>query len=117
MSIRDYKDLHIWLKGIEIAKSIYAITDSFPTNELYCLTSQLRKAGISISSNIAEGFMRKHSKEYAYFLSISLGSCAEIETQLIISKSRNYIAESLYNNLIGEIQYEMKMISSLLSKL
>jgi len=85
MKIKNYKELKIWQKGIEIAEKVYLITDDFPKSELYGLTSQMRKASVSISSNIAEGFVRQYSKEYKQFLYISLGSCAELETQLILS--------------------------------
>jgi len=85
MKIKDYKDLQIWQKGIEIADKIYSVTEGFPKTELYCLISQMRRASISIPSNIAEGFARHHSREYKQFLYISLGSCAELETQLILS--------------------------------
>ena len=115
--IKDYKDLHIWQKGIEIVDKIYSITERFPQNELYGLTSQMRKAAVSIPSNIAEGFVRKHTKEYSYFLSISLGSCAEIDTQIIIATNRKYIEKSLCESTINEVYYEMRMISSLLNKL
>ena len=117
MQIKDYKDLMIWQKGIEIVDKIYSVTDSFPKDELYGLTSQMRKAGVSIPSNIAEGFVRRHVKEYFHFLSISLGSCAELETQLIISSMRKYIDEKTKQNFLEDLNYEMRMISSLIGKL
>ncbi|MBM3149956.1 MAG: four helix bundle protein, partial [Chloroflexi bacterium] len=73
--MQDYKDLKVWQMGIEIVDKIYSITDNFPKAELYALTSQMRRAAVSIPSNIAEGFARRHTKEYKQFLSISLGSC------------------------------------------
>jgi four helix bundle protein len=117
MQIQDYKDLRIWQNGIEIVDNIYSTTESFPKNEVYGLTSQMRRAAISILSNIAEGFVRKHTKEYLHFLSISLGSCAELDTQFVISKNRDYVTENIYHESIKQINHEMRMISSLMNKL
>ncbi|MHC4625037.1 MAG: four helix bundle protein, partial [Planctomycetota bacterium] len=68
MNVKDYKDLKVWQKGIEIVDKIYLITDSFPRDELYGLVAQMRKAAVSIPSNVAEGFARHHPKEYKQFL-------------------------------------------------
>lgn len=84
--IKNFKDLRIWQKGIEIVKDVYSLTKKFPREELYGLTSQLRRSAISIPSNIAEGFKRYHNREYKQFLHIALGSSAELESQLVISK-------------------------------
>ena len=78
--INSFKDLRIWQKGMEIVTDIYTLTKKFPKEELFSLTSQLRRSAISIPSNIAEGFKRFHNKEYKQFLFITLGSCAELET-------------------------------------
>ena len=93
MKVKDYKELKVWQKGIEIVDKIYSITDKFPKEELYGIVSQMRRAAISIPSNIAEGFVRHHTNEYKQFLYISLGSCAELDTQLIISNRRNYVTK------------------------
>jgi four helix bundle protein len=111
------KDLQIWQKGIEIVDKIYALTDSFPKAELYGLSSQMKKASVSIPSNIAEGFARNHSKEYKQFLSIALGSCAELDTQLIIANRRDYIKKNDLEVLADQINHESRMISSLINKL
>ncbi len=74
--IKSFKDLKIWQKGIEIVKDVYDITKSFPKEELYGLTSQMRRCAVSIPSNIAEGFKRYHNKEFKQFLYITLGSSA-----------------------------------------
>ncbi len=86
MYARSYKDLIVWQKSIQLVKSIYRITEHFPKSELYGLSSQMRRAAISIPSNIAEGYKRKGRAEFIQFLSIAGGSAAELETQLIISK-------------------------------
>lgn len=117
MKVKDYKDLRVWQKGIEIAEKIYTVTDNFPKTELYGLASQMRRASVSISSNIAEGFVRSHRKEYTQFLYISLGSCAELDTQLIIANKRNYITKSKTEELAEEINHESRMIVSLINRI
>ena len=82
--IRNFKDLDIWKLAKEIVLDIYKETNNFPKTEVFALSSQIRRASISIPSNIAEGFNRYYNKEYKQFLYISLGSCAEIETQIEI---------------------------------
>ena len=115
--IRSFKDLKIWQKGIETVQEIYRITESFPQKELYSLTSQMRRAVVSIPSNIAEGFRRQHNKEYKQFLNIALGSCAELETQVIIARRLKYINESQEENLVNLITYICKMTVNLIKKL
>ena len=117
MKVKDYKDLKIWQKGFEISDKIYSITESFPKTELYCLISQMNRASVSIPSNIAEGFMRQHSKKYKQFLYISLGSCAELETQLILANKRNYITKSKLEELAEDINHECRMIVTLIGKI
>lgn len=90
MSGRNYRDLIVWQRAIELVVEIYRITRTFPKEELYCLTSQMRRAAISIPSNIAEGQGRRTRKEFANFLSIAHGSLREIETQLIIAQQLQY---------------------------
>ena len=77
--IRNFRDLDIWKKGIEIVKDTYRIAGGFPKQEFYGLVSQMQKSAVSIPSNIAEGFNRFHNKEYKQFLYVALGSCAELE--------------------------------------
>lgn len=99
MKIRNHKDLRIWQTGIQISDLIYNITGKFPKNEQFSLTDQMRRAAISIPSNIAEGFPRKSKKEYGRFLSIALGSCTELETQIVIAKNRDYISKDDLPNI------------------
>jgi four helix bundle protein len=115
--IKDYKDLRIWQTGIEVVKKVYSITKLFPKEELYGLTNQLRRSAISIPSNIAEGFARQHNREYKQFLYISLGSCAELETQLIIAREMGYLEESEFVRIIEEISSVAKMTTNLIKKL
>ncbi len=86
MKLKSYKDLISWQKSILLVEEIYLLTSKFPAEERFGIISQLRRAAISISSNIAEGYGRKSVKEYLQFYSISYGSALEIETQLIIAK-------------------------------
>jgi len=117
MKVKDYKDLRVWQKGIEIVDKIYSITNCFPKEELYGLVIQMRKAAVSIPSNVAEGFVRHHSKEYKQFLYISLGSCAELDTQVVIAHRRSYITKKSLEELAEDINYETRMLVSLINKL
>ena len=87
MKVSSYKELKVWQKAMQLVKEIYILTDNFPKDEVYGLRSQMERAAVSIPSQIAEGYLRSHKKEYLHFLSISLGSAAELETQVIICKS------------------------------
>lgn len=117
MKVKDYKDLKVWQKGIEIVDKIYTITAKFPKEEVYGLVLQMRKAAVSIPSNIAEGFVRHHSKEYKQFLYISLGSCAELDTQVIISHRRKYITKEELEELTEDINHESRMLVNLINKI
>ena len=112
MKINSYKDLIVWQKSMLLAKQIYAITSTFPKSELLGLISQMRRATVSIPSNIAEGFSRRHAKEHSQFLRISLGSLTELETQLILSKELGFIKE----NRFIEISFLIEEISKMLHK-
>ena len=117
MKAGDYKDLQVWQKGIDIVDKIYSITNDFPKDELYGLVSQMRRASVRITSNVAEGFATHHTKEYKQFLYMSLGSCAELDTQLIIANRRNYITKKKLTELAEDINHESRMLVSLIKKL
>lgn len=93
MYIQSYKELIVWQKSIELIKSIYQLTSNFPESELYGIVMQIRRAAISIPSNIAEGYGRRSHKEYFQFYAIAYGSVLELETQLIIAKELNFAQE------------------------
>jgi four helix bundle protein len=112
--IKNFKDLKIWQKGIGLAKEVYLITDDFPSKATYGIVSQMRRAAVSISSNIAEGFMRKHNKEYKQFLYIALGSLAELETQIILSEELNFLGNDECNSIKANIDELNKMITGLI---
>ena len=115
--IINFRDLNIWQLGKTIAKEVYCMTKKFPSSEMYGLQSQMRRAAISIASNIAEGFNRYHNKEYRQFLFIALGSCAELETQLEIAHDVGLIGVEDLKSQIQQITSETKMIRSLIKKL
>ena len=93
--IKNFRDLDVWLLAMEIVVDIYEYTKTFPKEEVYGLVSQMRRAAVSIASNIAEGFNRYHNKEYRQFLYITLGSCAELETQIEVSLLLGYITQAV----------------------
>ena len=111
--MKTHRDLDVWKKSVNFVVSIYRITSKFPKEEIYGITSQIRRASVSIPSNIAEGAGRKSDKEFLQFLSIALGSIAEIDTQLIISKELKFMSELDYNNLLNDLIEIRKMILGL----
>ena len=115
--IKTFRELNIWNAGIEIVKAIYQLTEIFPKQETYGLISQMRRSAVSIPSNVAEGFRRFHNKEYRQFLYTSLGSCAELETQLTIAMELNYIQKDTENKLLEKLDHICRMISNLIKKL
>jgi four helix bundle protein len=90
--IRNFRDLEVWKLGKEIILDVYKMTRDFPAGEMYGLVSQMRRAAVSIPCNVAEGFNRRHNKEYRQILYVSLGSCAELETQAEIAHELGFIA-------------------------
>ena len=113
----NFKDLKIWSKGIDLVIDIYKLTSKFPLEEKFGLISQIRRAAVSIPSNIAEGHSRKTSKDFKQFIAIAKGSLSELETQLIISFKLNFISKEefeIINNRIKELE---KMTASFYGKL
>lgn len=110
---RSYKDLEVWKLAVDFVKKVYQVTAKFPAAEIYGLTNQIRKAAISIPSNIAEGQGRISSREFRQYLSIALGSLAEIETQLIIAKEINYLSSEELNPLLSILDRIRKMTKGL----
>lgn len=117
-AIKSYKDLLIWQKGFDIVISTYKLSKSFPQEELYALTSQIKRAAISIPSNIAEGYGRNTDKSFSHFIDISRGSLYELETQLLIAKELEFIEDlNLFNHVISMINEESKMINAFYASL
>jgi four helix bundle protein len=112
--IKNFRDLDVWRLGMEIVVDVYKCTKGFPKEEMYGLISQMRRAALSIPSNVAEGFNRYHNKEYRQFLYIALGSCAELETQIEVSLFLTYITESIRDRMIEKLDHESRMLRNLI---
>jgi four helix bundle protein len=115
--MNNHKDLEVWKKSIEYVKNIYEVTKSFPKDEIYGLTNQIRRAAVSIPSNIAEGAARKGETEFKQFLYIALGSLSEVETQLIISLEIGYFDKAQFEKLNSELISIRKMLIGLIRSL
>ncbi len=116
-AIQNFRDLKVWQLGKEIVVETYKLTRTFPSEELYGLTSQMRRAAISIPCNVSEGHSRRATKDYQRFLNIAAGSCAELETQVEISLELGYLKEVLCENFMEKIDYERRMLRKLIGKL
>jgi len=111
-----HKNLEVWKKAMELSNEIYKVTKLFPKDELFGLVSQMRRAVVSIPSNIAEGYGRSSNAEVVHFLYNSLGSSNEIDTQLLISYNNGYICAEDFNQLDGLNSEVNKMLHSLIYK-
>jgi len=116
-NINDFKDLEVWQKSILLVKKVYLLTHQFPKSEQFGLTSQIRRSAVSIPSNIAEGHARIGIKEYRHFISIALGSSAELETQIIIGLELEYIDSVDDMEMLKSIQSIRMMLNKLYSSL
>jgi four helix bundle protein len=116
-NIASFRDLLIWQRGIKLVKEVYEEARGFPKEELYGLTNQMRRSAISIPSNISEGHSRQHKSEFRQFLSIALGSLAELETQILIARELVYISDERLEYLIDQMNSLGKMIRALMKKL
>jgi four helix bundle protein len=112
---RAHHDLKVWQEAMELVKMIYENSSSFPAEENYGLKSQIRRAAVSISSNIAEGAARTGTKEFLQFLSISRGSLSEVETQLLISKNLGYIKNN--DPILEQIDKVFALLGGLINSL
>ena len=108
-----YRDLLVWQSAMQIAEDIYRLTDNLPKHEMYSLTNQLRRAAISVPSNIAEGHGRNSPKEFNHFLGIALGSLSELETQLLLAVRLNYFKEQELIALLKTTNEAAKMLQGL----
>ncbi|WPL18257.1 four helix bundle protein [Thiorhodovibrio winogradskyi] len=117
MSVQSYKDLIVWQKALDLVEIVYQVTRVFPKEELYALTNQLRRAAVSIPSNIAEGHARSSTRDFHRFLSIARGSLAEVETQLLIAQRLGYLSDDQLAPILS-LQIEInKMTNRLMAKL
>jgi len=108
-----FKELKVWQKSIQLVTTIYSATSSFPKEEIYGITSQIRRCAISIPSNIAEGAGRGTKKDFSHFLDVAKGSSFELETQLIISKEIGFIHHNSFASILSELEEIQKMITGL----
>ena len=115
--IQSYKELIVWQKSIRLVKEIFILTNKFPKAELYGIVAQMRRAAVSIPSNIAEGYGRRSTKSYAQFYAIAYGSALELETQSIIAKELNMAPKENFiasDNLLVEVS---KMLNAMITKM
>ena len=115
--MHNYLELKIWQRSRSLVKEVYQLTDSFPKNQQYGLTSQIQRAAVSIPSNIAEGAGRSSKKEFMRFLDIANGSAFELETQLFLSVDLRYVQKEKVDTIISELKEIQKMIFKFRSNL
>jgi four helix bundle protein len=113
--MRNFRELRIWLKGMEIVREVYMVTPLLPNGEKYGLKSQLQRAAVSIPSNIAEGCSRESERDFRWFLHIAIGSAFELETQLTISQQLGLIPKTRIEPILLLLSDEQKMINSFIS--
>ncbi len=115
--IKNYKDLIVWQKSVDLSVLIYEVTEKFPREEMYGITSQMRRASVSIASNIAEGKQRGTRKDLVHFFRMAKGSASELETQIIISKKLNFSKSINYSKIDDVLEEIIKMLRSIVYKL
>jgi len=115
--LKSYRDLLVWQKALELSILIYRMSEAFPKRETDGLASQIRRAGVSVPSNIAEGYGRGSRKEYLQFLSIAQGSLKELETQTIIAERLGYVTQSQAERVLSDADSVGKMLGGLIRSL
>ncbi len=115
--MRDFRKLDVYNRSIEFVDSIYQLSDNWPDKERFGLISQITRAAVSIPSNISEGSARRTKNDFARFIEIALGSAFEVETQIIISRNRNYITEVEFSKIIEELTIIQKQLNSLVTSI
>jgi four helix bundle protein len=113
--MKDFKDLKVWQKAHELTIAIYSVSRAFPRDEIYGLTSQLRRAAVSIGANIAEGCGRRSDGEFVRFLQIARGSASEVEYHLLLSRDLKFMDDSGFQNLQSKLMEVQRMLTSLVS--
>jgi four helix bundle protein len=116
-SVESYRDLKVWQRGMKLVEQVYTLTEPFPASEKYELTSQLRRAAVSVPSNIAEGWGHSSQKQYIHFLELARSSLFEIETQIRIADRLGYVSADERNQLLSETDAQSKMLLSLMRSL
>jgi four helix bundle protein len=113
MAVKTYRDLVVWRKAVDLVEQVYRSTSEFPRQELYALTTQMRRAAISIPSNIAEGQGRQTTKDFLHFLAIARGSSRELETQCIIAQRLGYTNQSQTSEVLARTEETDRLIGGL----
>jgi four helix bundle protein len=116
-SIKPHKKLDVWNMAIDLTVEIYRLSDNFPKNEIYGLTSQMRRAAVSIPSNIAEGAARQTKKEFINYLHTAQGSLSELDTQLLIARKLGYFSEGVHIEIEEKVETISKMLTGLIKAL
>lgn len=114
--MHNFRELDVWKKAVELTTAYYKVSKKFPKEEIFGLTSQSRRSLISISSNIAEGAGRDSSKQFLQFLSISLASSFEFETQIIVAKNLEYLSQDEFEKIFNELRHIQNMLVKLINK-
>ena len=117
MNVRSYRDLIAWQKSMDLAAAVYRVTEAFPAREQFGLSNQMRRASVSIPSNIAEGQGRGTTKDYVHFLHISRGSLQELETQLLLAQRLSFAGESDVQRLLSVCDEVSRLVSGLINAL
>jgi four helix bundle protein len=115
--INSYKDLIVWQRGMDVVETVYQITAKLPASEQWGLISQMRRAAVSVPSNIAEGYGRQATGEYRHHLSIARASSLELETQILLCRRVGYLAQDDLKPVLSQIDDISKMLASLVLKL
>jgi len=115
--VRSYRDLIVWQNSIKLAKDVYQLTQKFPKQEVYALSDQIRRAVVSVPSNIAEGQARKSPADFTRFLHIALGSLAEADTQLILAQEFGYLVQEDVDSMDIQIQDLRKKLYALINSI
>lgn len=114
--MQDFRDLKVWQRAHEFVLAAYRVTSAFPDSERYGLTSQLRRAAVSVPGNIAEGSMRSSDADFARFLHVAIGSASEVDYYLLLARDLGYLNQRDYERLDTEIQEIRRMLNGLISK-
>ena len=115
--MRNYRELEVWQKSHKLTLELYRISRSFPKEETYGLTSQLRRAAVSVGANLAEGCGRRTSPELARFVRIAMGSASELDYHLLLCRDFDFVTESQYGRSVAELTRVRKMLSALLASI
>ena len=117
MTLRNYKDYEVWQRSMDLAEEVYELIRKLPVEEKFSLADQMRRAAISVPSNIAEGQGRQSDKEFVHFMHIARGSIAELETQLLLCIRLNYLNDALVSNALNLCQKISMMLNALIRKI